>query len=938
MIKYENSNKHDNYSNTCYPNSKENSTFYQLKNKKLQDIKNKNNKYLRKLLITPPRIIRKNIPNFINEKIQKELFSYPSFIDKTNNDTSSLDILPYSLINQNKNKMDKKEKILYLKLNKNNIINDTKNIFRKLKKYIDKKKISKINLNNFTNTNFSFEKNNHFILSPLSINNKINLNSTINFDNFNAFKNQNNIKFLKLNKNQSHHNENFKNTNSANDFLNNSKNKEDKNLSYSIKKIKAHFSSNDLLIRKITNYEQNIINNFKKKEINPKIKFYNFDNIMEDFARNVNIIDLSTNKEINLKILRNLDQNFINNKNMTNITKEDKMIDSYINYSTTNNSNKIILPKKKYINLESNQVSKESLNNSNLMIKLLNNSSVIGKKVYHKDIKEDLSFLGTNNKLNWNLINEKEKEKGKKLWKKILKSNKKLFKKIKKEEKNKIENLKAENNYQTFSLPKDLNNTDKKKIINLTPQIKTENNSILNNIIINKRKNEDNNIFKDSINIKLNITYNNFKNNSFINKDFIIKDKKIENNFSEKKPFILNHKTKTHLFSFSKEEKNNNLSKINNIDIKKIDLPIKEKDKNIINENISKNINKEKTNSIEAKKIKIKKIKKLKIKKRRNQRFITYLKKNKKDIEQQSYYSQKEEELSKNEKENSAINILNEDKEKEEENPLSNSSRGNIPLLSPNQLESNNIENEMIKVEEKNEEEKSINDTEKNKNKFSKRYKKREKKKNKEKKNNEINEEEKVIKKKHFSKTKRRRPSITFSIFKKNYNNILIEENKKAKNDQNNENKNNNKIRKYFNEVNLDNLKDINNKKLEILFKMKHDMEYKIRKGEIKTVEKEAYKKLEEKINMISNTDLEDLNISGYIDKLEEYFNSFENNLYLAEQKKKDEERINKFKLDLQDDLYFYYILRKKMEQRFGHAIDLKKVNHINELRDILKK
>ena len=502
--------------------------------------------------------------------------------------------------------------------------------------------------------------------------------------------------------------------------------------------------------------------------------------------------------------------------------------------------------------------------------------------------------------------------------------------------------MKAENNYQTFSLPKELNNTDKKKIINLTPQIKTENNSILNNIIINKRKNEDNNIFKDSINIKLNITYNNFKNNSFINKDFVIKDKKIENNFSDKKPFILNQKTKIHLFSFSKEGKNNNLSKINNIDIKKNDLPIKEKDKNIVNENISKNINKDKTNSFETKKIKIKKIKKLKIKKRRNQRFITYLKKNKKDkIEQQSYYSQKEEELSKNEKENSAINILNEDKEKEEENPLSNSSIGNIPLFSPNQLESNNIENEMIKVEEKNEEEKSINNTEKNKNKFSKRYKKREKKKNKEKKNNEINEEnieEKVIKKKHFSKTKRRRPSITFNIFKKNFNNILIEENKKAKNDENNENKNNNKIRKYFNEVNLDNLKDINNKKLEILFKMKHDMEYKIRKGEIKTVEKEAYKKLEEKINMISNTDLEDLNISSYIDKLEEYFNSFENNLYLAEQKKKDEERINKFKLDLQDDLYFYYILRKKMEQRFGHAIDLKKVNHINELRDIIKK
>ena len=143
------------------------------------------------------------------------------------------------------------------------------------------------------------------------------------------------------------------------------------------------------------------------------------------------------------------------------------------------------------------------------------------------------------------------------------------------------------------------------------------------------------------------------------------------------------------------------------------------------------------------------------------------------------------------------------------------------------------------------------------------------------------------------------------------------------------------KMRKYFHEIDLNNLVDINNKKLEIMFKMKHDLEYKIRKGDIKPGEKDEYKKLEERINMISNSSLENLNISDYIDILEDYFSSFESNMYLAEQKKKDEERINGFKGELQQNLYFYFLLKKKIEEKYGHPIDFKTVNHINELSNI---
>ena len=78
------------------------------------------------------------------------------------------------------------------------------------------------------------------------------------------------------------------------------------------------------------------------------------------------------------------------------------------------------------------------------------------------------------------------------------------------------------------------------------------------------------------------------------------------------------------------------------------------------------------------------------------------------------------------------------------------------------------------------------------------------------------------------------------------------------------------------------------------------------------------------------------INISDYIDILEYYFYSFENSLYLAEQRKKDEERINGFNNSLHDDFLFDLTLKKKIEKKYGKPIDFKKINHINELSNIV--
>ena len=95
------------------------------------------------------------------------------------------------------NNINKKENILHLKLNKNNFNHKNKDIFWKLKKYINKREINKLNIYEISDEKNKSDKKFNF----LTINND-NYNNDLNKNNNNelAINNINNKKGIKINK------------------------------------------------------------------------------------------------------------------------------------------------------------------------------------------------------------------------------------------------------------------------------------------------------------------------------------------------------------------------------------------------------------------------------------------------------------------------------------------------------------------------------------------------------------------------------------------------------------------------------------------------------------------------------------------------------------------------------------------------------------------
>ena len=141
---------------------------------------------------------------------------------------------------------------------------------------------------------------------------------------------------------------------------------------------------------------------------------------------------------------------------------------------------------------------------------------------------------------------------------------------------------------------------------------------------------------------------------------------------------------------------------------------------------------------------------------------------------------------------------------------------------------------------------------------------------------------------------------------------------------------NNIKRRKYF--KNIKSIQDINKRKMEILLKLKHDLEYKLISGLIKSIEKLNYKEFVKKINSLTIENLDEKNLNEYIDKLEEYFNSFENDINNFEKMRINEERINSFKKKLIDNMEKSEKIRENKSKIYGNVIDFNNINHINEL------
>ena len=158
----------------------------------------------------------------------------------------------------------------------------------------------------------------------------------------------------------------------------------------------------------------------------------------------------------------------------------------------------------------------------------------------------------------------------------------------------------------------------------------------------------------------------------------------------------------------------------------------------------------------------------------------------------------------------------------------------------------------------------------------------------------------------------------------------LVKELSNSKNSKDISHLNNVKKRKYF--INIKSVQDINKRKMEILLRLKHDLEYKLITGIIKSVEKLNFKEFVKKINSTTIDSLDEQSLNEYLDKLEEYFSSFENDIINIEKMKRNEERINAFKQKLIDNMNYNEQIRENKSRIVGNAIDFNSINHINEL------
>ena len=187
-----------------------------------------------------------------------------------------------------------------------------------------------------------------------------------------------------------------------------------------------------------------------------------------------------------------------------------------------------------------------------------------------------------------------------------------------------------------------------------------------------------------------------------------------------------------------------------------------------------------------------------------------------------------------------------------------------------------------------------------------------------------INEEEIQKEKLNKKRTKRRKTKTNFP----NKNTLLNQI--KEENIEKNQVKGENEYEKdFFWGIKIDSVKELEKKKEEVLLRLKHDIKYKIKEGVFNQSEMDNFLKFQKRINELT---LEKINNRVYIKQLEQGFNSFEEELKMHEEKKKNERRINNFVDSMNFDLYRKLELKKAIEKYFCHPIDFKNKNLINIL------
>ena len=884
----------------------------------------KNIKNMKKLFLISPKISVKNgsnqTDNIINIKPlnKKILKNFSSTTNKFYH--SSLACLSYSNVNNERKKIKndsnsiKKEKIIVLK-------------------FKNKKKLEENNmcsLNAIRIQNLIKEKNVKKIKKSFS-NNDLNYNKYINKK----------IRFSHLRNNNKRKNISYISSNAiSNDLINNYENIMMKqNLNEKEKKI----DENDLR-KKIT----------KNKN---KLKYYSFNDIINSLTRNINIVNTSNSKELHLKLLRKIDElvkfpSISNIKSEENIENEKNKENEKNNktFLSSNNNNiikkiekiekiDIEKEKQKYFLSENNNMIKEFLeqtNSKNNSVEKIDSKKKLflneeDEEVDKNDLIEDLKFLGNTNKLNWNLISEDDKKKGEETWKKLINAkkdvgincqiNKEDFKNTIKKIPN-IKTPKASIKHIVFMSEERKSNDNSRQAYTLRPRKKFEpikfNNSSTNKVNSNLKMGTKNNL---NSNNKSNNNIDQLKSNQSEKQKHILSEKKIKprynyiktnykiinklksndinnNNDNDNKPENMNpHKNiedlilenDSNLDIIIEEVKSNNINYINNNEglnegLNEEDEEYKSDNKEILNElKFNLKINEPILNKKIAEKIIHNNKIKEKIISENNEEQIDNLEENiKLEEDNKEQEEKKEDDLEKNENENE--NKLKEEKEKKDEEQLK---------------EKKQYQEEEDDLEERR-----------------RRYEKSKKLYLSEKFNREL-----LLKKLRLEKTTKQKK---FTIYE------LIKEFPNGKDSSDISYHNNIKRRKYF--KNIKSIQDINKRKMEILLKLKHDLEYKLISGLIKSIEKLNYKEFVKKINSLTIENLDEKNLNEYIDKLEEYFNSFENDINNFEKMRINEERINSFKKKLIDNMEKSEKIRESKSKIYGNVIDFNNINHINEL------
>ena len=693
-------------------------------------------------------------------------------------------------------------------------------------------------------------------------------------------------------------------------------------------------------LKKYNELKEVVNNGIEKKYLNDNYSNLNAskNSILNDLKQ------LKNNKKIFPKIIFNKNKNIqklsknIYNKN-TKIINENSNIIKIENNDIINenkNINENDFHEKKDINEnainEYKNINENSNNKNNIQINIIDNINEEEKDIYKFEsidkkeqikndlkLKVDLSFLGNSNKLNWDLISDKDKKKGILLWNKIIHS-KNISKKIKRKIK-KTKSLKLMNalNYPILSEKSTKYYLSKSHILETNKFIKENNDrkrkySLELNSINTKGKHllddyedeeEDEDLFEEyQLNKNILNTYNKKNNNKYRNKKEYIK----RNNHKKKKNKFINNNEKyedEHLEEFEDDDsiqyylnqpnKKNKLLYQKN----KINHYHRGVQKNLYfnNYNSIRNINNEKnqinaqTNNKSSKKSLINLTEFLLEKYKLSEGKYSSIDKNiKKEL---NYEENKNKKIIQYNNKNIKIKEIREKeiKEKEDKIVTINICGLNIQVKNIKNALKNYMNNRKITITE-------LYDQIELKNKLSKLIKKLEKEK----------------KERRMRKYKKK---IT-SFLNKEKANILMREKNEESNDRIIDI--NRKKKKTFIK------KDFVKRKMLLYLKFKNDIEYKIKKGEIEmnTSDIDIFSKLKNNLDKLMNSYNE-----NDIDMLEDFINE---EMDLIEQRKIDEKRINGFISNLNEQINLKSMTKKMISEKFCNVVNYNSVNHMNIL------